>query len=68
MTAIYKLNWLRCEKIISMLQNYNDLGCNMSLRTHFLRSHFALETWVLQVSDEHGERFHQDLAAMEMRY
>ena len=41
----------------------------MSLKIHFLHSH--LDFFPLNcrdVSDEHGERFHQDIAAMEKRY
>jgi len=44
------------------------LGCNMSVKIHFLSSHldFFLESCA-SVSDEQGERFHQDSAAMEGR-
>ena len=44
-----------------MLQSYHNLGCNMSIKVHFL--HFLGD-----VSDEHGERFHQDIKVMEERY
>ena len=41
----------------------------MSLKIHFLESHldFFPENFG-EVSDEHGERFHQDILAMETRY
>jgi hypothetical protein len=41
----------------------------MSMKIHFLSSHldFFLEKCG-SVSDEQGERFHQDIAAMEGRY
>ena len=45
------------------------MGCNMSLKIHFLNCHldfFPLNLGV--VSDEHGERFHLDLSTMEKRY
>ena len=41
----------------------------MFLKIHFLHSHldFFSSNWG-DVSDEHGERFHQDIAVMEKRY
>ncbi|GBM81279.1 hypothetical protein AVEN_84693-1 [Araneus ventricosus] len=52
-----------------MLVLFQDFGCNMSLKIHFLYSHlnFYPDNCV-QVSDEHDERFHQDIANMEKRY
>ncbi|UYV77433.1 hypothetical protein LAZ67_15001016 [Cordylochernes scorpioides] len=45
------------------------LGCNMSLKIHFLHSHLDFFPDNLgAVSDEHGERFHQDISSMEKRY
>ncbi|UYV67906.1 hypothetical protein LAZ67_5002464 [Cordylochernes scorpioides] len=47
----------------------NALGCNMSLKIHFLHSHLDFFPDNLgAVSDEHGERFHQDISSMEKRY
>lgn len=41
----------------------------MSLKIHFLHSHLDFFPENLgDVSDEHGERFHQELKAMERRY
>jgi len=41
----------------------------MSLKTHFLESHLDFFPENLsKVSDKHGERFHQDIMAMEKRY
>jgi hypothetical protein len=41
----------------------------MSLKVHFLDSHLDLFPENLgAVSDEHGERFHQDISTMEKRY
>ncbi|UYV74012.1 IGF2R [Cordylochernes scorpioides] len=43
-----------------LLLSYKALGCNMSLKIHFLHSHLDLFPDNLgAVSDEHGERFHQ---------
>jgi len=54
------------ELVNDLLQSYQKLGCNMSLKIHFLRSHldfFSANCGA--VSDEHGERFHQDISSME---
>lgn len=53
----------------NMLLSYQKMGCNMSLKMHFLHSHldFFPENCGA-VSDEHGERFHQDISYMEKRY
>ena len=41
----------------------------MSLKNHFLESHLGFFSENLgEVSDEHGERFHQDIMHMEKRY
>jgi len=40
----------------------------MSLKIHFLESHVDFFQKVPAKSDERGERFHQDIMAMEKRY
>ena len=41
------------------LKSYEDMGCRMSLKIHFLHSHLNFFLPNLgAVSDEHGERFH----------
>ena len=48
---------------------FDHLLHGKELKTHFLQSHldfFPLNRG--EVSDEHGERFHQEIAAMEKRY
>lgn len=53
----------------NLLLNYKNLKCNMSLKIHFLHSHLNFFPSNLgAVSDEHGERFHQDILSMEIRY
>ena len=48
------------------LTSYEAIECNMSLKIHFLESHLDIFPENLgKVSDEHGERFHQDILAME---
>ena len=57
------------EIVGELLQSYQDMGCNMSLKIHFLDSHLDFFPDNLgAVSDEHGERFHQDISALEKRY
>jgi len=47
------------ERVNNHSQSYQKLGCNMSLKIHFLQSHldFFPEN-CSAVSDEHGEGFH----------
>ena len=57
------------QLVANLLKSYKALACNMSLKRDFPHSHldfFPLSCG--EVSDEHGERFHQDIAAMEKRY
>jgi hypothetical protein len=52
-----------------LLTAYKAMGCNMSLKVHFLGSHLDFFSENLgAVSDEHGERFHQDISNMEKWY
>ncbi|EZA60810.1 hypothetical protein X777_13643 [Ooceraea biroi] len=53
-----------------MLAHFNNLGCNMSLKVHFLHSHldYFPKCNLGSVSEEQGERFHQDIKEMERRY
>ena len=45
------------------------MGCNMSLKIHFLDSHLdSFPDNLGAVSDKRGERFHQDISALEKRY
>jgi hypothetical protein len=59
-----------CNEIVSDLSTaYKAMGCNTSLKVHFLDSHLDFFPENLgAVSDEHGERFHQDIPNMEKRY
>jgi len=57
------------DVVQDLLTSYRDMGCNMSLKIHFLEYHLDFFPENLgEVSDEHGERFHQDILAMEKRY
>ena len=53
----------------NFIESYENLGCHMSLKLHFLHSHLDFFRDNLgTVSEEHGERFHQDIQVMEKRY
>ncbi|GBM30356.1 hypothetical protein AVEN_21475-1 [Araneus ventricosus] len=57
------------EILQQLLENYKMLGCNLSIKSHFLHSHLAdFPKNLGAVSDEQRERFHQDLKVMEARY
>ena len=57
------------ELIINMLYAFKSLGCNMSIKMHYLFSHIDRFPENLgAMSDEQGERFHQDIKEMETRY
>jgi hypothetical protein len=53
------------EIVCDLLRAYKAIGCNMSLKVH--NSDFFPE-YLGTVSDQHGERFHQDTSNMEKRY
>ena len=45
------------------------MKCRMSIKLHFLYSHLDFFSPNMgAISDEHGERFHQDIKTMEKRY
>ena len=58
------------EKLINnMIYAFKNLGCNMSIKMHYLFSHIdRLPENLGAMSDEQGERFHQDIKEMETRY
>ena len=53
----------------NLMEKYKNMGCRMSLRLHFLHCHLDFfSPNIGDVSEEHGERFHQDISDMERRY
>ena len=55
--------------VSNLIDSYEKLGCRMSLKLHFLHSHLDFFWDSLgNVSEEHGERFHQNSQVMEKRY
>ena len=59
-----------CKEIVrNMLEKFKRLGCEMSLKLHFLASHLDYFPPNLgAVSEEQGERLHQDLKDVERHY
>ena len=52
-----------------MIENFGKMNINQSLKIHFLANHIEFFPNNLgDFSDEHGERFHQDLALIEESY
>ena len=57
------------DLVESLLLNFKNLGSNISIKVHFLHSHLdRFPENCGDVSDEQGERFHQDIKKMEERY
>lgn len=57
------------EIVSKMLQNFQKLGANMSIKVHYLHSHLdKFPDNLGDYSEEQGERFHQDIKIMEERY
>ena len=52
-----------------LLAKFCALGCRMSIKMHYLHSHLdRFSDNMSDISDEHGERFHQQISKMEKRY
>ena len=57
------------ERVQDLLTSHKAMGCNMSLKNHFLESHLNIFPENLgEVSDENGERFNQGVMVIEKRY
>ena len=57
------------ELVNNMLTAFRNLGCNMSVKMHYLFSHMDRFPKNLgSMSDEQGKRFYQDLKELETRY
>lgn len=55
--------------VASLIKNYENLGCLMNLKLHFLDSYIdKFRNNLGHFSEEQRERFHQDLKVMETRY
>ena len=57
------------EMIGVLMQSFQALGAQMSIKMHFLHSHLDyFPENCGDYSEEQGERFHQDISCMEERY
>lgn len=57
------------EMVREMLDAFRDMNVNMSLKIHILYDHLDYFPNNLgDFSDEHGERFHKDIALIEQRF
>ena len=57
------------ELVEELLLSLQNLGCRMSIKVHYLHSHLSeFPANLGHVSEEQGERFHQDVKVMEERY
>ena len=57
------------DGVAELLTSYKEMGYRISLKMHFFHSHLDCFPQNLgAVSDEQGERFCQDIQAMEKRY
>ena len=57
------------ELVANLLSSFEDIGAKMNIKVHFLHSHLDRFPENLgALSDEQGERFHQDVKEMEERY
>ena len=49
-------------QVDNLIKSFHALGCNMSIKLHFLHSHLdRFPENLRDASDEQGERFHQDI-------
>lgn len=57
------------EIVKDMITAFHELNVRMSLKIHMLHNHIDFFPDNLgEVSDEHGEKFHQEMFNMETRY
>lgn len=55
--------------VADMMRAFKELKVDMSLKIHMLFSHLEFFPENLgEVSDEHGEKFHQEMSDMEKRF
>lgn len=57
------------EIIQTMMTNFHRLKINMSPKIHYIHQHLDFfRDHLGKISDEHGERFHQEIKAIEHRF
>ena len=55
-------------RVEAFLKSFEEIGVSISLKIHFIRDHLDRFPSVETCSDQHGERFHQELAFLEQRF
>ena len=57
------------ELVKKLIKSYQNMGCRMSVKLHLLCSHLDFfQENLVDFSEEHGERFHQNIETMGKRY
>ena len=57
------------QVVQALVNSFQELGCRMSVKLHFLDSHLQYSPDNLgDYSEQQGKRFHQDISEMERRY
>lgn len=57
------------EIIATMMENFRRIKVNMSPKIHYLHQHLDFFRENLgKISDEHGERFHQEIKSIEYHF
>ena len=57
------------EVVNEFLEAYGEMRCNMSIKIHFLHFHLGFfPENLVKLSDEQGDRFHQEMSAIEKRF
>ena len=57
------------DLVANLVKSYGDMGCRMSMKVHMLDAHLnEFKKNLGAYSEEHGERFHQDIKDFECRY
>lgn len=65
----WELYSLYSELVENMLTSFCILGCNMSIKLHYLHSHlFRFPDYLGDVSNEQDKWFHQEIRTMEERH
>ena len=67
LNAVEKDNY--AELVANLVNSYGNMGCRMSMKVHMLDAHLdEFKENLGAYSEEHGERFHQDIKDFESRY
>ena len=57
------------ELVANLVNSYGNMGCRISMKVHMLDAHLdEFKENLGAYSEEHGERFYQDIKDFESRY